>query len=78
MSRPYHGMSAAAVPAARWQKASASNSQGNCVEVAPLPGGQIAVRNSRHPLGPVLIYTRSELAAFLHGAKSGEFDHLTS
>lgn len=77
MSRIHHGMSAAAVGAANWQKASASNSQGNCVEVAPLPDGQIAVRNSHHPLGPVLIYTRSELAAFLNGAKNGEFDHLT-
>ena len=47
-------------------------------EVATLPGGEIAVRNSRFPGGPVLVYTRAEIAAFLAGAKDGEFDHVLS
>jgi hypothetical protein len=34
------------------------------------------VRNSRHPSGPALIYTRAEVAAFLAGVKHGEFDDL--
>jgi len=38
--------------------------------------GAIAVRNSRHPSGPALIYTRAEIEAFLAGAKNGEFDDL--
>jgi hypothetical protein len=59
-----------------WRKATASNPSGACVEVAPLPGGDVAVRNSRHPAGPALVYTRAEIAAFLAGAKSGEFDDL--
>lgn len=59
-----------------WRKSKASNPSGACVEVAPLPGGEIAVRNSRHPSGPALIYTRAEIAAFLAGAKAGEFDDL--
>jgi hypothetical protein len=44
--------------------------------VAQLASGEIAVRNSRHPSGPALVYTRAEIAAFLAGAKNGEFDDL--
>jgi hypothetical protein len=44
--------------------------------VAHLPNGEIAVRNSRFPAGPALIYTPAEIAAFLAGAKDGEFDHV--
>lgn len=46
------------------------------MELAGLPDGQIAVRNSRHPDGPALIYTREEIAAFPLGAREGDFDHL--
>lgn len=62
--------------AARWIKSSHSNAEGNCVEVAALADGGVALRNSRDPEGPALVYTRAELAAFLAGAKDGEFDHL--
>ncbi|MFF3467265.1 DUF397 domain-containing protein [Streptomyces sp. NPDC002619] len=61
---------------ARWIKSRHSNAEGNCVEVASLVGGAIAVRNSRDPDGPALVYTPAEVAAFLAGAKEGEFDHL--
>lgn len=61
-----------------WQKAKASggSGQGSCVELAALPDGGVAMRNSRHPNGEVIEYTRAEIAAFLDGAKNGEFDHL--
>jgi hypothetical protein len=42
-----------------------------------LPGGQVAMRNSRDPGGPELIFSRDEMAAFLAGAKDGEFDDYT-
>lgn len=59
-----------------WRKSSASNPSGNCVELAELAGGDVAVRNSRHPRGPVIVYTRAEIAAFIQGVQDGEFDDL--
>ncbi|MEU6443192.1 DUF397 domain-containing protein [Streptomyces sp. NPDC047046] len=61
-----------------WFKSSASDPDNNCVEVTALRCGEIAVRNSRYPQGPALVYTRAEIAAFLQGAKAGEFDSLTA
>lgn len=57
-----------------WVKSSLSFSNGNCVEVANLPGGRIGVRNSRDSEGPVLRFTSDEWHAFLGGARNGEFD----
>jgi hypothetical protein len=62
--------------AVSWRKSVASNPNGDCVELALLPAGGVAVRNSRGPHGAALIYTRAEIAAFLQGAKAGEFDDL--
>ena len=61
-----------------WRKSTASNPSGNCVELAELTGGDIAMRNSRHPLGATLIYTRAEIAEFLDGVRGGEFDDLAA
>jgi len=71
-----NGIPATQLPMARWRKSQASNPSGCCVEVAALPDGAIAVRNSRDPAGPALVYTRAEVAAFLTGVKDGEFDDL--
>jgi hypothetical protein len=60
-----------------WIKSRFSNPNGECVEVAKLTNGEIAVRNSRHPGGPALIFTRAEMAAFILGAGEGEFDEMT-
>jgi hypothetical protein len=58
---------------ATWVKSSFSGPQGNCVEVARLADGGVAMRNSRHPDGPALIFTGAEWEAFLSGARNGEF-----
>ena len=61
---------------ATWQKSSVSGGDGNCVEFAA-HGDAIALRHSKAPNGPALLFTRSELEAMLTGAKAGEFDHFT-
>ena len=68
--------SAAELPGIVWRKSRHSNPNGCCVELAELPAGEIAVRNSRHPRDPALVYTRAEIVAFIQGAKDGEFDDL--
>ena len=57
-----------------WVKSSLSFSNGNCVEVASLAEGGVAVRNSRHPEGAVLAFTPDEWHAFIGGVHNGEFD----
>ncbi|MFF0445754.1 DUF397 domain-containing protein [Streptomyces sp. NPDC004609] len=76
MHHAYNGMAATELPGVVWQKSRHSNSQGSCVEFAKLPGGNVAMRNSRHPDGPALVYTPAEIEAMILGVKDGEFDHL--
>jgi uncharacterized protein DUF397 len=61
-----------------WIKSSLSYANGNCVEVAGLPGGEIGVRNSRDSAGPVLRFTSDEWHAFIGGVRNGEFDSFRS
>lgn len=77
MKQTYNGMPATDLAGASWRKSRYSNSTGNCVELAELADGSIAVRNSRFPEGPALIYTRDEIRALVLGVKDGEFDSLT-
>ena len=58
----------------RWVKSSLSFSNGNCVQVARLANGQVCVRDSKNPGGPILRFTPAEWQAFLGGARRGEFD----
>ncbi|HKD98901.1 MAG TPA: DUF397 domain-containing protein [Micromonosporaceae bacterium] len=78
MYHAHESISTDELSALPWQKSRRSNPSGNCVEMAPLPAGGIAVRNSRHPHGPVLIYTSAEIAAFIAGARDGDFDNLVA
>jgi Domain of unknown function (DUF397) len=71
-----NGMKAGELGPVEWRKSTVSNPNGNCVELAALPEGSVAVRNSRQPEGPALVYTRAEVSAFLAGVRNGEFDDL--
>jgi hypothetical protein len=57
---------------ANWRKSAHSGANG-CVEVAFVED-QVAVRDSKDPRGPVLLFTGHEWSVFLTGARDGEFD----
>jgi hypothetical protein len=60
---------------AHWRKAKASQVNTDCVEVANLDSGNVAMRDSKdYGLGPVMVFAPTEWLMFLNGAKSGEFD----
>lgn len=61
-------------PEAHWVTASASSGSGNCVQMSHGPAGTVLVRDSKNPTGPELMFTHAEIAAFLDGARGGEFD----
>ncbi|MEM9563544.1 MAG: DUF397 domain-containing protein [Actinomycetota bacterium] len=58
-----------------WRKSTYSGANGDCVEIAET-GRLVAVRHSKEPDQGTLLYTRTELAAFIAGCKAGEFDDL--
>ncbi|MFJ2349630.1 DUF397 domain-containing protein [Streptomyces antimycoticus] len=76
MEHVANGLPADALQGVVWVKSRHSAADGNCVELAALAGGEVAVRNSRDPQGPALVYTREEIAAFIAGARDGEFDRI--
>lgn len=58
---------------ALWRKSTFTNSQAACVEVADL-GDNHAVRDSKDPAGPALMFTTPEWGAFTAGVRTGQFD----
>jgi hypothetical protein len=58
-----------------WRKASRSDGQGMCVEIAVFEDGTIGVRDSKHPTGPRLVLNRPAWSAFMIDAKAGRLDH---
>lgn len=71
-------MTSAETTGAVWRKSSRSGGNGgsNCVEVAALADGRIAVRNSNAPDAGTLFFTRAEMAAWIAGVQAHEFDDL--
>ncbi|MEV0364289.1 DUF397 domain-containing protein [Nocardia fusca] len=56
---------------ARWFKSSHSGPDRECVEVAHLAGGSVAVRDSKNRSGSVLVFGPDVWDAFLNGAQQG-------
>nr|WP_219418825.1 DUF397 domain-containing protein [Pseudonocardia nigra] len=62
---------------AQWRKSSFSGNNGNssgCLEVAMLPDGGVAIRDSKDPSLAPHVYTAREWEAFVAGVRAGEFD----
>lgn len=55
-----------------WRKASASGAEHDCIEIAQLPRGARAVRDSKAPDHADLRFTASEWTAFRKGVVTGE------
>lgn len=70
----HHGTAAATLAGVTWRKSKHSGCVGNCVEVAALNSDEVAMRNSRDPSGPSLIFSHDEMVALLAGVKDGEFE----
>ncbi|MFD0887241.1 DUF397 domain-containing protein [Streptosporangium algeriense] len=60
---------------AAWRKATKSGSdQGDCLEVAPLSGGRVGIRDTEAPDQMPFVVSAGVWDAFVDGAKKGEFD----
>ncbi|PWW65442.1 DUF397 domain-containing protein [Actinokineospora spheciospongiae] len=57
-------MSALNLSTARWRKSSRSTDTGNCVELAT-PSPVAAIRDSKNPDGPALVFPESALPSLL-------------
>ncbi|MGC4886636.1 DUF397 domain-containing protein [Micromonospora sp. DT227] len=57
--------------APRWRKSSFSGNQGNCVEVADNLRDAVAVRDSKDPNGPTLVFSPTSWANFTNGFQNG-------
>ncbi|MEU5437242.1 DUF397 domain-containing protein [Streptomyces sp. NPDC020719] len=72
MNGPKAELYAYDLSAATWRKSSHSAGEGNCVEITDLPGGGIAVRDSKNPHLEPLRFTATEWNAFRTGVLGGE------
>lgn len=60
----------AITPPAQWRKSSYSGDTGNCIEIARIETGHIAVRDSKNPAGPMLIIDRTAWRSFLSSVRA--------
>ncbi|MEO3812722.1 DUF397 domain-containing protein [Sphaerisporangium sp. B11E5] len=59
-----------------WRKSPHSGSGDQCVEVAALPDGGHAVRDSKQVNGPILRFAAGEWRAFVRDLKAGACDEV--
>jgi Domain of unknown function (DUF397) len=57
-----------------WRTSSFCAGTGECVAIAQLPTGHVAMRDTKNPSGPALTFSKSEWAVFVARARAGEFD----
>ena len=61
---------------AQWRISSHSSGTGSCVELAALPAGHVAVRDSTDRTRPALVFDAAEWQAFTAGMADGQFADL--
>lgn len=69
--KPY--IASASAEGLEWVKSSYSGNNSNCVEVAVTPTGDRAVRDSKNPAGPALLFTPEAWTAFAAEVAGGAF-----
>jgi hypothetical protein len=65
-------MNDAEFPRLTWFKSSKSSANGQCITCARLPGGGMAVKDSKHPDGTALLFTADAWQGFAEGIKRRE------
>ena len=65
-------------PVIFWRKAKSCNAATNCVELAALGEDSVAMRNSRDPDGPVIVWTRPEFRELLDRMRAGDLDQFAA
>lgn len=70
---PRYVSSSTALCVMRWHRSSHSTAANNCVETAQLPSGLLAVRDSKNPQGPALLFAAAAWGAFVRALRAGEF-----
>lgn len=68
----YSNNGGACVEAAHWFTSSYSNNGGECVEAAL--GDRVAIRDSKNPTGPALLFGNAEFTAFLTTLRTHPLD----
>ncbi|MET7852466.1 DUF397 domain-containing protein [Streptomyces avermitilis] len=68
---PAHLTARELAPERAWVKSSYSDPGQNCVEIAaPLPGTDIAIRDSKNPTGPSLLVPAAAWSAFVTAVRT--------
>lgn len=57
-----------------WFKSSKSSANGQCTMCARLPNGDMAVKDSKDPHGPVLLFSATEWQAFTRNIKHDDLN----
>ena len=65
MNEISNGVPAQDLGTVTWRKSRFSGGNGNCVEVGVLDNGQVAIRDSKDPHGPALVYSVDAVASFV-------------
>lgn len=73
---PRAGKYAIDLSGAQWRISNHSSGSGSCVELAALPAGHVAVRDSTDRSRPALVFDAAEWRAFVSGIADGQFADL--